>query len=278
MSDDAAEPLMGADRRRSETSNEQPSEATPLLLQSDDTPRYNGEENESLPSPAASSLRSIQSGESLNRKSKDSNSKLPSIIALSVLGVLAILIMGLGFMAPAVVEEYAKQALVIEPTNLSIHNFTSAGVTARIQAKFQLDASRVRKGVVRNLGQTGTWLARKVESKPTELNVYLPDYGNILLGTASVPGIGVDIRNGHTNHLDFLADLIPGDLESIRLIANDWLDGRLGSLRVQGKADVKLRSGLISLGTQSISESFVFEGQASYAQFATLFFGKKFFN
>lgn len=278
MSDNAAEPLMGAGNRASGTSDEQPSEATPLLLQLDNAPRYNGEENGSLPSPAASSLRSIQSGESLSRKSKDGNTKLPSIIALSVLGVLVVLIMAFGFMAPAVVEEYAKQALVIEPTKLSIHNFTSAGVTARIQANFQLDASRVKKGAVKNLGQTGTWLARKVESKPAALQVYLPDYGNILLGTASVPGISVDIRNGHTTHLDFYADLIPGDLESIRLIANEWLEGRLGSLHVQGKADVQLSSGLISLGTQKMSESFVFEGQPSYAQFAALFFGRKFFD
>lgn len=277
MSDEAAAPLMGANPKQPVTSDD-PTEATPLLLQSDDTPRYDGDENERLRSPAASSLRSIQSGEGLSRKSKDGGNKLPTIIALSVLGVLVILIMGFGFMAPAVVEEYAKQALVIEPTNLSIHNFTATGVTARIQVNFQLDASRVEKGAVRNLGRAGTWLARKIESKPSELQVYVPEYGNLLLGTALFPGIAVDIRNGQTTHLDFLADLIPGDLDSIRLIANDWLEGRLGSLRVAGKADVKLRSGLVSLGTQSVSKSFVFEGQTGYAQFAALFFGKKYFD
>lgn len=249
MSDDNKSPLMGATHKRPAQSeaSEIPTEATPLLSQSGGS--------RSPSSAAASSLQSIQSG----KKSKY-GSKLPSMIALSLLGLLAIFIMAFGFMAPALVEEYAKEALVIEPTNLSIQEFTSAGVKARIQANLQLDASRVRKGALHKLARTGTWFARKVSSEPTEVKVYVPQYGNLLLGMASIPGITVDIRNGRTTQLDFIADLRPGEVDSIRLIANDWLEGKLGSLRLQGKADIKLRSGLIPLGVQSISESFVFEG------------------
>jgi len=36
-----------------------------------------------------------------------------------------------------------------------------------------------------------------------------------------------------------------------------------------------LKSGLISLGTQSISESLVFEGQSLYRSFSSLYFGEK---
>lgn len=252
MSDDDVKksPLMGANHERLDQAEapDNHTEATPLLSQSNGTPR-----NSRL--AAASSLRSNPKG-----KNPNNGIKLPSTIALCALGLAAILIMAFGFMAPALVEEYAKEALVIEPTNLSIHAFTATGVTARIQVNFQLDALRVKKVTVQNLGRTGTWFARRISSQPLELKIYAPDYGNLLLGTAAIPGITVDIRNGHTTHLDFLADLKPGEMDSIRVIANDWLEGRLGSLRVQGKADVGLRLGLISLGTQSISESFVIEG------------------
>ncbi|MCJ1231953.1 hypothetical protein MMC12_008633, partial [Toensbergia leucococca] len=67
--------------------------------------------------------------------------------------------------------------------------------------------------------------------------------------------------NGHTTHIDFLSDLVPGDIDGIRRIANDWLEGRLGQLRVKGVAKVALKSGIFSLGTQSLSQSLLFEGQ-----------------
>jgi len=185
-----------------------------------------------------------------------------------------VIILG-AFFAPAVVEEYAKEALVIEPTNLSIDSFTASGVRARVQANFRMDASRVGNKNVKNIGRFGTWIARQVESKSSTVEVYLPEYGNILLGTAAVPPVVVDIRNGHTTAIDFLTDLEPGNIEGIRQVANDWLEGRLGEIRVLGKANVGLKSGLFPLGTQSISESLVFEGQSLYRSFASLYLGEK---
>ena len=91
--------------------------------------------------------------------------------------------------------------------------------------------------------------------------VVLPEYGDILLGTADVPPLVVDIRNGHVTHLDFLTDLTAGDVEGIQRIGKDWLDGRLNRLRVQGKADVGLKSGIFGFGTQKLSKDMVFEGE-----------------
>ena len=200
-------------------------ESTPLLSRSDETPRYDGEQEELLPSPAASSLRSIQSqGRGASLKSSKER-RWPSIIALTILGTFVIIIMTAGFFAPAVVEEYAKQALVIEPTNLSIDSFTTTGVRARIQAKFQLDASRVQRDSIRNIGRASTWIAREVESEEAILEVYLPELGNLLLGKAKVPKVVVNIRNGETTHIDFLTDLEPGEIDGIRRLANDWLEG-----------------------------------------------------
>ena len=209
-------------------------------------------------SAAASSLRSLQEG----RSSKRSPRRWPSIIAFSFLTALILVILGLGFAGPAAVEEYVKEATVFEPTALSIDSFTSSGVRARIQGDFKLDGSRVHKKSVRDLGRAGTWIARAVESKQSEVQVYLPEYGNLLLGIAIVPPIVVSIRDGVTTHVDFVTDLIAGeDLDGLRRIANDWLDGRIGRLSVRGFANVPLKSGIFALGEQTLSQTMVFEGK-----------------
>ena len=234
------------------------SESTPLLGHGDGYETYGDDSaNGVATSPAATSLRSLQGGPHAKGRS---GRRWPTIVALTALSLLAAAILSLGFAAPAVVEKYAKEALVFEPTNLSIETFTTTGVEARIKGIFTLDAARVHQKVVRDLGRAGTWIARAVESKESQVTVYLPEYDDILLGTAVVPPLVVDVRNRHTTHIDFVTHLEPGDVDGIRQIANDWLNGRLGRLRVEGKADVPLKSGLFNLGTQKISESLVFEG------------------
>lgn len=283
MAGGSTSPLLGAagpsSRRSPSQRSRESDESTPLLSNTNSTPQVDGEDGDdedSSHSPAASSLRSIQEGRFSPQPSKSSR-RWPTIVAIAVLGALATTIMIGVFFAPAVVEQYAKQSLVIDPTSLSIDSFTPTGVRARIQADVRLDASRVKNDAVRNLGRAGTWIAREVESKESKLKVYLPEYDNLLVGTAIIPSVVVDIRNGHTTHVDFFADLEAGDLTGIKGIVNDWLDGRLGQLRIQGKADVALKSGILPLGSQSISESFTFEGQYLYQIFASVFLAEKSF-
>ncbi len=171
--------------------------------------------------------------------------------------------MVVGFIAPEAVEEYATQAVLFEPTRLGINSFTESGVRAHIEGDFIMDASRVKKKSVRDFGRFATWIAREVETAPTDVEVSLPEYGNVVLGAARIPSIKVNIRNGHTTHVDFLTDLEPGEVDGIRRIANDWLEGRLGQLRVRGKADVAIRSGIVRLGKQTIEQSLVFQGRPS---------------
>jgi hypothetical protein len=175
---------------------------------------------------------------------------------------MIVAILCLCFAAPAIVEEYAQQAVVFEPTNLSIHSFPATGVRARVQGTFTLDASRVQRKAVADIGRAGTWIAKEVEAKESVVKVYLSDYDDVLLGVAHFPSLKVNIRNKHVNTIDLLTDLEPGDADGIRRIANDWLDGRLKSLKVQGDATVPLKSGLFSLGVQRISQSLIFEGQS----------------
>ncbi|KAI9680589.1 MAG: hypothetical protein M1817_004029 [Caeruleum heppii] len=237
----------------------QSTETTPLLSRQDEEQDegQHHEPDQSLPSSAASSLRSLQAGGSskvVHRR------RWPSVVALLALCTAVIVIMTVGFLAPAIAEDYASQAMVFQPTHLSIDSFTSQGVRAKVQGTFQLDASRVSNNAVRNFGRAGTWIVRKVASRPTDVQVYLPEYGNLLLGTAAVPQIVVDVRNRHENFIDLLSDLAPGDTAGIRRVANDWLEGRLGQLRVEARADIALKTGIFSLGTQSVGQSFLFQG------------------
>ena len=236
-------------------------ESTPLLSRNSDHRGYGDTSREhGTPSPAASSLRSLQHGV-FDGKGKRAM-RWTTVLAVTILCLIIIAILGFGFAAPAVVEEYAKEAVVFEPTNLSIDSFTASGVTARVQGDLIMDASKVQRKSVRDLGKLATWIARKVESRRSKVEVVLPEYGNILLGSADIPPLVVDIRNGHTTTLDILADLTAGDVEGIQRIGKDWLDGRLNRLRVQGKADVALKSGIFGLGTKSLSEDMVFEGES----------------
>jgi hypothetical protein len=196
---------------------------------------------------------------------------------MGLLGGVAIAILVLAFIVPDAVQEYAQQAAVIEPTSLSIDSITVDGVRARIQANFRLDGSRVKDNHVRRIGQAATWVANQLGSEKTKIDVYVPDYDNALLGSAVIPPLVVNLRDGQTTRLDFIADIRPGNVEGMRTIANDWLDGRLDQLRLSGKTDLRLKSGLIPLGIHSISETLIFEGQSSYRSFATLYFGEKAF-
>lgn len=274
MADEATPPLLGSSDHRpsSKRSNSSKrshrsrrsgslSESTPLLSQQgqDDPPSYTGSPANGAPSPAAASLRSLQNE---STKKTKGGTRWPTIISLSVLTVTAILILCLGFAAPTVVKEYTKEAIVFEPTNLSIHSFTTTGVKARVQGDFVLDASRVEKKSVRDLGIAGTWMVKEIEATPSDVEAYLPEYGNVLLGKAKLPNVKINIRNQHVNHIDFLIDLEPGDVDGIRQIANDWLEGRLTRLRVMGVANVVLKSGIFTLPQQKISESLLFEGQS----------------
>ncbi|KAF5869330.1 putative pre-rrna processing protein [Botrytis fragariae] len=266
MSDGAGSPLLLSPEQRPSSKRSQRSvnshdldnsgdshESSPLLAHSDDTPRYDGEEPEDedgrIVSPAAESLRSIHNRDS--GKSANEGLRWPTIFAVTMLFLAGIIILICAFFAPAIVEEYAKESLVIEPTNLSIDSFTANGVKARVQVNFKMDASRVKNNAVRNIGRFGTWIAKEVESQESNLEVYLPEYDNLLIGTAVVPKVVVNIQNGVVTPIDFVTDLKAGSVDGLRQVANDWLEGRLGQLRVLGKADVTLKSGLLPLGSQS---------------------------
>ena len=272
MSDNPSSPLLGASKspkrpssQRSSASSSKRSnqaiytaESTPLLSPDGNHRNYGDAPEPREPdSPATSWLRRIR-----DRSFSKGKRRWPTILALTILTAAILVILGIGFAAPAIVEEYVKEATVFEPSNLSIDSFTSTGVIARVQGEFKLDGSRVRRKPVRDLGRAGTWIASEVESRKSQVEVYLPEYGDLLLGTAEIPPIKVSIRDGVTTHIDFLADLSAGDVAGIKAMAQDWLRGSISRLSVRGVAEVPLKSGIFGFGTQHLSQTLVFEGKS----------------
>lgn len=236
-------------------------EQTPLLSQEDrDEHQRPDDEDESTPA-TRSLLRSLSGGSDKSGSGKVAlwRKRWPSILALVLLCLLVIFIM-LGFLAKESIEEYSMQAADFKPTKLSMDGLTDHGAKVHIQGDFTMNASKVKKQSVRNLGRFGTWIAHEAETGPFDADVYLPEYGNVLIGTAKIPGVKVNIRNGHTTRVSFVATVQPGSPDGIRNVANDWIDGRLGQIRLKAKAQVPLKSGLINIGKQLVEQSIVFQG------------------
>lgn len=228
------------------------SEATPLLQAGSSTapPSYDG-------TPPTCSVHGAPSLHSPPSTAPRGWSKL-IILVLLCTGVVAVLFIGL--FVPSATAQYAREAVVLDVSNLSIESFTDHGVRARIQASVVIDASRVESHAIRNLGMVGTWLAREVSTKESKVSIYLPDYGEGVLGTATVPATVLNIRNNQTTLIDFVSEVETGSLDIFRRVANDYLNGGLELVRVRGDVDLALKSGLFRLGTQRISEEMTFEG------------------
>ncbi|KAJ5176274.1 uncharacterized protein N7482_002151, partial [Penicillium canariense] len=263
MADEASRPLLDGHARspspgpspETATRPDQPrrsfelsSESTPLLHRREDgfatygTERsFDAESTEDCPSK------------------KQSRVRWPTVISLVVLTTAVLAILVFAFVAPAVVKEYAQEAAVFKPTALSIDSTTPHGVRARVQGDFVMDASRVKNKSMRDFGRLLTWIAQEVETGESDVDVYLPEYGNVLVGNADLPSIKVDIRNGHHTHVDFSTDLTAGDIKGLHSIARDWIEGRLARLSVRGRATLHLKSGIIGLGTQILTDTITFE-------------------
>ncbi|KAI1327579.1 hypothetical protein F5Y16DRAFT_187829 [Xylariaceae sp. FL0255] len=259
MAEEEASPLLrGAHNKGSRRDSHESTESTPLLSATSGTPRYN-DQSATAADNDATSVHSHRSRTSSTHTATKRTRRWPSFVAIGVLAILSIAIIVLVFIVPDAAQEYAQKAAVVKPTSLSIDSITPEGIRARIQADFKLDGSRVKNDHVRRIGRAATWVASQIGSEQTEVDVYAPDYNNVLLGSAVVPPLVVSLRDGTITKFDFIADVRPGNVEGMRSIANDWLDGRLERLRLDGQADLSLKSGIFPLGTHPVSESLVFE-------------------
>ncbi|OHE97658.1 hypothetical protein CORC01_07073 [Colletotrichum orchidophilum] len=251
--DEERSPLLASKGKGRAEDDSSLSESAPLLSSSSATPRYDGEQDDPERSRAASLASNPPS------TTTKSSVRWASVISIIVLILLVFGIMAGCFFVPSAVQEYATQAAVIEPTNLALESITTDGVRARVQANFKLDGSRVQDTTSRRIGKFATWIVRQLGTEQTKVGVFLPEYDDALLGTAVVPPLTISIVDGQTTAVDFIAELSPGDAEAYRKIANEWLDGKLDQLKVLGKANIPLKSGILPLGTHPVSEVLVFE-------------------
>lgn len=231
-------------------------ENAPLLSSGNNsTPRYDGSDRASLRSVSTASGVPVP---------KVQGRSWASITAIIVLSIMFIFIIIGAFVIPSAVETYAKQAMVIEPRGMLIDSFTRTGVNARVQADFHLDASRCKNSAMRNLGRFGMYIAHHVESEPSEVKVYLPEYDDMHIGSARVPKVKANVRNGEVTHLDFITDVKPGKIEDLQRIADDFIKGRMGQLTIKGMADVPVRCSWLSwipLGSTELAPTIVLEGK-----------------
>ncbi|KAI0376151.1 hypothetical protein F5Y04DRAFT_267052 [Hypomontagnella monticulosa] len=259
MSEEETAPLLSAGMKgKGSHERTSSSESTPLLSSTTDTPRYDGEADDHDGDIAVSNEPNPPAVPADSHSTKKSR-RWPSFIAMGILAIVVVAIIVIAFIVPEAVQEYAQQAAVIEPTNLALESITTDGVRVRVQANFHLDGSKVDNDHVRRVGKATTWVAYQLQSDETKIDVRLPDYDNLLLGSAIVPPLVLNLRDGEVTQFDFVTDITPGAVEGIRIIANEWLEGRLQKLRLDGMADVGLKSGIFPLGTHTISESLVFE-------------------
>lgn len=258
MSDTEQSPLLAREQQSGP-----PHESTPLLA--DQHQSNSGHQ----PDPAPSSSKGLAKARSRWR--------WPSIIAVLVLAALFLAIIVLGFLTPPAVKQYFESAVVLEPTSLSIESLTADGVRARLQAHLRIDATHVSDGKARRIGKLVSNMMGSLDTDSTIVSVRLPHYHDALLGTVQVPPFSIDLADGRTNKLDFVADIVPGDAEILRKMINDWLNGRLGQLKVTGAAALRLKSGIFPLGTHHVVESMVIQGQSLYRTFASLYYGEKTF-
>lgn len=194
-------------------------------------------------------------------KKRKGRERRPSTLALLLLCITAVLIIIMCFALPATVEEYAKDAIQFTPEQLVVDGFTTDGVRIDLRGDVSVDANRVRKGSARTVGRIATWIVGKVKSGPGKVEVLVPEYGNMVLGTAKTPPLTISVRNGHTTALAFQSEVQPGSIGGLKKLVGEWIDGKLGSVEVKGNIIVPLTAGSIPIGEKRISKLIEFQGR-----------------
>lgn len=276
VGDGSPKPLLERSESEQDALNndyEEPTERTSLLA-TENTSRYDGDEREEREERASINSVSTVSGVPIPKVVGKSWASITAITGLSI--AIIFIIIGV-FVIPASVEEYVKRALVIEPKGMSIDSFTRTGVKARVQADFYLDAERCTNSAMRNVGRFGMYIAHYLESEPTEVKVYLPEYENMHVGTAKIPKVKASVRNGEVTRLDFVADVKPGKITNLQQITEDFVKGRMGELTIKGMAKVPIRCSWmrwIPLGTTDLVPLIKLEGKGLWKAMTKFFLAK----
>ncbi|OAA76197.1 hypothetical protein LEL_05881 [Akanthomyces lecanii RCEF 1005] len=190
-----------------------------------------------------------------------SKRRWPSLVAMVLLGAVVITVIVLGFIVPPAVQTYIEKSVVLEPTSLALDSLSFTGIKARVQGNFRMDASRVEDATARRIGRIAMSIMRTVGAEQTHIKLYVPGYGDAMVGSAMVPPLNLNLVDGQNTFIDVVADMKLGDNASIRKIVNDWLTGKISELEVRSATALQLKSGIIPLGTHDIVETMVLEAK-----------------
>lgn len=201
-----------------------------------------------------------------------SRRRWPSIVALMLLCLSCMVILAVGFFAPAVGERYAREAVTFEYRNATLVALESDGAAIRVVGDVRVDAKRVQSNTVRNFGRIATWFVRKVSVGAAKVEVFALDWhhDSDLLGTVLTPPMEVGIGNGVVTTVDVVMRARPGSLELIKALVAAYFKADLWRLRVEGRTEVDLHAGLIPLGVQPLREQITFEGRKRHQPLSNL--------
>ena len=235
-----------------------PAESTPLLARSNSHDGEDGPSSTCSTSSRRSRRSHVCDGE--DGLKKRFWQRRPVRLVLLLLLIDAILIIALFFVLPATVEDYAKEAIVFTPENLAVNTFTSEGVIVDVKGLLSVDASRVRNAPTRNIGRFATWFVSRVKSGEADVEFAVPDLGDMVLVTATIPPLSASIYNGHDTFLNFQSLVRLGGAEGLKKLANDYFKGNLHELVVEGRTAVPLTVGFVPIGRKSLSKLLRFNG------------------
>lgn len=223
------------------SSDVEPSETSPLLPQTDGSPSH---ETTSLFEPSPS-------------RSKWTSWKLLALLAL-IASFTSILV--LGFLVPTAAQRYAEEAPDVALEGISVESYTKEGVNVRVLGSVHFDAARVKNFDGRNVGRFAGRLLKTVRTGPSDIELFLPGYGEAVVGRVSIPPMAVDIRNGHTTALNFTALVQPVSTKIVSMVLSDALMNRLKVIKATAISKVHVKAGWLPLGNQKIVKMVILDG------------------
>lgn len=209
-----------------------------------------------------SAPRGSHEGRIRDQKADDRyRSKLYAWCMLILFGLVFLSISLIYPMASIASQEYAREATTYQMRNISIVEFTASGVRVEVEGAISINSSCVKSAMARNFGRLGTSIMRSVETYGvSQIKLYAPTYDNSVLATVEVPSIKADIRDHHTNDIDFIANVTAHDTGILKNIAIDYINDDIQSFAMKGVAEFSLISGFLSLGTHQVTGSHRFKG------------------
>ncbi|KAK9368789.1 hypothetical protein V1509DRAFT_64293 [Lipomyces kononenkoae] len=161
-------------------------------------------------------------------------------------------------------ELYAKQALNLNVSSVTVENLSSDGLQAHVVGEVSFDSSRVEDKLTRIFGRIATTIMRKAEIEDTYLFIsHVGEDGKLhVVGRATVPNIVVDIRDNRVTPIDFISTVEDiASAEEVAKLIQEYLLGKLQNAVFRGDVDMPLRSGILPLGTHHVSHDVKLQGE-----------------